>query len=448
MSDKVTIKEASKFLNVSEATVRNWIKTNILNLKEGLIYKDELIRVKKNIEDNKIDKLSKRANKFNLNSNFIPQEYLEKDQFYKSNISIIKKIIDLVKSIKNYEVEKIINFLLLKYLKISGLINIDKDCIVSDKKILLNEIKSWSIDLKDKTYSKFLEVELPFTTDPVGIIYQSIFKEGEKSKKGSYYTPINIIKEIRDLYIRKDSLICDPCCGTGQFLLVFSEYIENPCNIYGFDIDEIAIKITKINLMIRYKDFDFYPNIFYFNPLLKDYDESIKFDIIATNPPWGAFFSEQEVKILEKRFPLIKSKESFSYFLLTSLNLLKNNGILSFILPESILNVKIHSDIREILLKYFIKGIKSYGKIFKKVFSSIIRLDLQNKKNYSLNKDIFNINLIDRDYKIINKVFDFEHITLKENAIWGLGIVTGNNNKYLISEKKMDLSLFILVERY
>ena len=209
-----------------------------------------------------------------------------------------------------------------------------------------------------------------------------------------FYTPFHIIKEIKDLYVKKDSIICDPCCGTGQFLFVFSEKIKNPNNIYGFDIDKIAVKIARVNLIVKYKDFDFYPNIFCFNPLIENFNNYPKFDLIATNPPWGAFFTENEIKILENNFPLIKSKESFSYFLLTSLELLKNNGILSFILPEAILNVGIHSDIRDILIKYLILNIKYYGKIFKKVFSSVIRLDIQKTKNNNINNKIFNINLI------------------------------------------------------
>ena len=62
--------------------------------------------------------------------------------------------------------------------------------------------------------------------------------------------------------------------------------------------------------------------------------------------------------------------------------MLKDEGVLSFVLPESILNVKIHSDIRKYIFKnYFISRIEQKKKIFKNVFSTAAVIDIRYTKN-------------------------------------------------------------------
>ena len=96
--------------------------------------------------------------------------------------------------------------------------------------------------------------------------------------------------------------------------------------------------------------------------------------LITTNPPWGVHFSKKELIELKKLYPEINSLESYSYFLLRSLDLLSINGVGSFILPESILNVKIHQDIRQILLKRTqLQKIYVLNNVFKNVFTPVIR---------------------------------------------------------------------------
>ena len=78
--------------------------------------------------------------------------------------------------------------------------------------------------------------------------------EGQKSQKGAYYTPSTIVNEIVSEYVKKDSKVFDPCCGTGQFLLAFAEVVENPVDIYGIDLDEVAVRIARLNILIKFKN--------------------------------------------------------------------------------------------------------------------------------------------------------------------------------------------------
>jgi type I restriction-modification system DNA methylase subunit len=320
----------------------------------------------------------------------------------------------------------------------------------------------------------------------LGFLYQSLLLEGKKSLSGSYYTPETIVNEIIKDYTKKDSKVLDPCCGTGQFLLAFSEVVENPQNIYGVDIDEIAVRIARLNILIKYKDKNFAPNIVCKNTLFEigNYDlfslndENIRdFDVIATNPPWGFHFSKLDTDRLKTSFPEITSLESFSYFLKKSIDLLRNGGVISFILPESILNVKTHRDIRKIILKNtHIKKVSYLSRVFKNVFTPVIRLDLErsekeNRQIEILKEDetytakqskwkknidyIFDIHANGVDTDIIDKIYNIRHTILFGQADWALGIVTGNNKAYIADKqqegfeeifKGKDVKKFVLSE--
>ena len=93
--------------------------------------------------------------------------------------------------------------------------------------------------------------------------------------------------------------------------------------------------------------------------------------------PWGSHFSKDEELSLKKKYQAIKSNEAFAYFLEAGIGFLKEGGTLSFILPESILNIKIHRDIREkILKKTTIKKITHLNRPFDGVFTNVVRIDL------------------------------------------------------------------------
>lgn len=280
--------------------------------------------------------------------------------------------------------------------------------------------------------------------------------EGSKNQKGSYYTPTNLTKDITDK-IKEDVKILDPCCGTGSFLLSVAKKIKNPQNIYGYDLDENACFIAKINLIVEFKNIEFMPQIFHKDFLLED-NLRQDFDVIATNPPWGAVTSPEYKKL----YPLIASKESFSYFILKSEKFLHKNGIAYFVLPESILNVKVHKDIRQFILKnYQIVEIKNIGRAFSGVLSKVVVLTLSkqksnenisikiNEKEYKINpkyylKNTNNIfSIIDNfDVNLLKKIYSHPHQTLDNSSIWAIGIVTGNNKKYISANKNLGEKIY------
>ncbi len=470
----LNLENAAAFLGISTATVRNWVKCGRLRTIDkdanDFFCLNEVKSIKMKIASGDIGRLNKRANKTTANRAFVPNEYLAD----KKNLACWNEIIHFIKD-NPLDLSVILLLVSLNVLKKESLLfHISIDDLVERKPLFISndqlqtEMQSWlsgtPLERIKESHTFLLECPLPEQRDILGCLYQSLQVEGKKSQNGSYYTPSYIVDEIVRDHVKRDSKVLDPCCGTGQFLLAFSETIENPSNIYGVDIDPIAVRIARLNLLIKYKNHRFVPKITCKNALLdiggydlfNANDETIKeFDVIATNPPWGVHFPKDILKKLRTDYPEISSLESFSYFLKKGIALLKDGGIASFILPESILNVKTHRDIRDLILKNtHVEKIVYLNRVFKNVFTSVIRLDLKkgqaaggdteicrdecicriNPLRWKANPDfIFDIHVNNADSEIISRIYECPHTTLERNAEWALGIVTGDNEKYVIN---------------
>lgn len=58
------------------------------------------------------------------------------------------------------------------------------------------------------------------------------------------------------------------------------------------------------------------------------------FDIVIGNPPYGAKLTKYEKNFLRKQYPTVADYESANYFIMMSKSIMKQNGILSFIVPN------------------------------------------------------------------------------------------------------------------
>lgn len=291
--------------------------------------------------------------------------------------------------------------------------------------------------------------------DFLGLFYQCLRNEGEKNIKGAYYTPRNIIKKmLEDTVFRDNATVFDPCCGSGAFLLEVS--VTDPKLLFGIDIDPIAVMIAQVNLLLKFSDFSFPPQVFCLNYLSSPDLSSLisarqilnqKFDYIITNPPWGAISPLAAADFLE-----ITSKETFSCFMVKAFSQLNNNGELHFLLPEAILNVRTHKDIRHFILTHgCLTKILFLNDAFSGVITKIISVSLSNAlpqktfeiidinskvkipKSSVLNEESHAIRFLwARDIEILDNIYAMKKYSLNE-SLWGLGIVTGDNKNKLSS---------------
>lgn len=473
----VSVDYAAQMIGVSSATVRNWAKLGQIcpvSTRPLLFLQESVMNLKNQIGSASFEKLKTRANKLGSTNHFLPEEYAENQNL----ITHISNIVSYVKE-KRLEIGAVMLLASLRFLEASGEVNKTKNSspfkLESYTSWARNSVKSviaeWMSAFDNNTvyateYNHIYELIIPQEGDDyLGLLYQSIFSEGNKSEQGSYYTPSQLVEESLSHIVSPIKTFMDPCCGTGKYLLLAAKKFHlAPENIFGFDCDSIAVNITKINLLLAYKEKEFKPNIKCIDSLSElatgemfcETNELLgRIDAIATNPPWGAY---KNLKSKSAYYGKVKSGETFSMFLEKSIKLLRIGGRLSFILPESLLKVKVHSDIREVILNETkISTISMLGRRFTGVFSPVIRLDLikepaldswfvsveQNGKSEHIEQERFNKNDqftfdvavgSDEEY-ILKKIYSNNHVTLAKNAEWALGIVTGDNKKHLIDKK-------------
>ena len=278
--------------------------------------------------------------------------------------------------------------------------------------------------------------------DLLGSTYQYLNSKKENLERGSFYTDYKIAKDfVNDLDFSKNQLMLDPSCGSGSFL--FNSNASSN-QIFGVDNDPIAIMIAKFNYFIKFPNGN-YPNIFcddFFNWYLKN--KHLVFDYLIGNPPYGATLDLKNINSSH-----VISGESFSYFIEFGFTFLKDKGIMRYLLPESILNVKKHYDIRKFILNDTnLNKIKKYQTKFAGVMSDLYMLEITNDKNNSdltfidnqstkIPKTIFKslknsviTHFNQKDVTIIQRVTDIQEHNLS-NSIFALGVVTGNNKEKL-----------------
>jgi hypothetical protein len=201
---------------------------------------------------------------------------------------------------------------------------------------------------------------------------------------------------------------------------------------------------------VKYLDCDFEPNILCCDFLGGEPFGGMRFDFIITNPPWGARVT---CNLYEPAF-----NDSFSYFLHHGLKMLGRNGHLRFVLPEAVLNVKAHSDIRGYLAgdpSLTIEKIRMYGACFSKVYTKVIGLFIRRSvlrddaavhvvgvggEAHSLDYSAFTAEKFrtctEKDLSLIRSVYEVPHESLKDGSLWALGIVTGSNKSKLLDTQE------------
>ncbi len=283
--------------------------------------------------------------------------------------------------------------------------------------------------------------------DWIGFVYQSLTAEGQRILKGLYYTkPVIVNEMLSDIRILNGERFLDPCCGSGIFLLKLEHATME--QLYGIDNDPLAVMIAKANLMVKYGESAVYPQIYQMDFLLHAISAlgDLKFDYIVTNPPWGTEKGHLHAS------DVIQSKEKASLFFTESFKFLNKNGIQHFLLPSSLMKIKVHADLRRFVThETRMESLKCYRERFKGVFTDFISLKVSKKLVFgSQNYLVYGANnvvsrkefvpleddfcaipmLADRDEAIISKVERLRHDDLSHSQ-WALGIITGNNAKVL-----------------
>lgn len=487
--DLLTIEEAANILQVSSATIRNWIKLEKIQYvsyqgsKRKLLDKEYVQNLKKELMQKEGTKLKSRRNKTQISGNLFYDSYIDGCQEQQNTI---KELLNIINQKKIMLYPQQLNYLLANYAIALFISKENINCDTSSylKSFLLGNLKLGKfelyildliddnnsalqfIQLYEDLFNKYLEYDP--SQDILGLLYISCKNLNDRKENGMYYTPNTIAQELLcNISFKKNKKILDPCCGTGNFLLQLPKNIILE-DIYANDIDETSVKITRINMFFKY-NCTIPMDIMKKHIQIKDFiidNFNQKYDYIIGNPPWGGDLSKYNIDYLKTLYSSVQSKEICNLFIEKSLEIIKNNGIISFILPESILNVKIHKKIRQIIMNNGkIQFLEYLGDIFKGVNCPSIIFQIQKDKNdfstidmkvknktnsyiiennRKISPDYFNFQLNNEEYKIIEKVYSYNNQFLKNQSQFSLGIVTGDNKKYVKSSKIDDSYEIIL----
>ena len=220
-------------------------------------------------------------------------------------------------------------------------------------------------------------------TDVVGDAFEIFAESPLKGEKGEFFTPRGVIKlGVKLTDPKPEESICDPACGSGGFLIYSMKHVWNLMenspkwkgspklnehkqrvagrSIFGIDKESDLVKIAKAYMAISG---DGRSNIVYENTLhdLKEFSPYAKekfiennkfrqFDVILTNPPFGA--KTKVVKSDSKNFQLgyqwkeqegqfnktnkVCEREPHILFIERCFDMLKDNGRLAIVLPETV----------------------------------------------------------------------------------------------------------------
>lgn len=405
--------ETTSHFKISSATLDNWIRTSIPNAFNNGLY--DIHVISKFVNEHQ--KLSKRANKKSNSKKKVPSTLLS----YLTSIDWIDSYVAYVENKSSEDIGQ----------------------------ELIEVLQS---RLNGDSSTSLLETILPYKdTYAFGVAYQIALSAGDQSQAGAYYTPRWLVQKIVKELASEDKSLLEPSCGVGFYLIEYIRYYKTTFGkypkglIFGNDLDLIASKITELSILLDTNN-EFGEFIITASDGLKlDYVSC--FDIVMTNPPYD----------IKNRYDGMKSTEVFGHFIHKCLTqYLKKDGLLDFILPEAILTVGKHQEIRQFILdSYNLKSVEILGKVFDGVFSDIVRIQIQNRfdndNEIMMTEESGSVLVVSQetmrengslivgmyadDLKFVQECYADPHVLLKD-AIFAMGIVTGNNAEMVSSEKK------------
>lgn len=253
---------------------------------------------------------------------------------------------------------------------------------------------------------------LDASVDVKGMAYETIVSNTLKQEAGQFFTPRNIIKAMVEMMNpTENDRVLDPACGSGGFLVMVLDHVRKQIaaelhpdldgpllaekfnsmevnervkeyaerSIFGFDFDPDLKKAARMNMVMAG---DGHANIFHVNSLaypnwehpaeiekiqhaigmslseMKDIenrygnDAREKFDIIFTNPPFGAKV-KVEPEIASQYFLSKYSDAPEVLFIEACYNFLKPGGKVAIVLPDGILGNPNTLPVREWILDKF-----------------------------------------------------------------------------------------------
>jgi len=266
-----------------------------------------------------------------------------------------------------------------------------QDVFEEDEKLLLDAKSIAYVVSQIQNYSL-----LKTDKDAVGDAFEVFIGPALRGEKGQFFTPRNVVRLcVKMLDLKPNEKVIDPACGSGGFLIVALEHVWKKIeekykhlpegkigslktevaskNFYGIDKEFDLAKVSKAYMAIVG---DGRGGIFCadslvgpeeWTPIQREKIKLVSFDVLLTNPPFGAkipITSKELLQEYELGFKWKKDKKTRNWirtnavqdkqapqilFIEKCLQLLKPGGRMAIVLPDGILGNVNDGYIREFI---------------------------------------------------------------------------------------------------
>ena len=199
-------------------------------------------------------------------------------------------------------------------------------------------------------------------------VYESSLENSYKKDNGVFYTDLPLAeKMLMELKLPKDTVIMDPCCGSGVFLYAAKKH--GFVNLFGADQDKNAIKFCLNNINnVSFAACDSIGRTA--STLLSEFELADQPDVVIGNPPYVPLLGDIELNCdyLFRRRVSDFGNNLFVAALIRAFEIVKTDGIVSYIIPKNFLHVAGYSLLRRTILEEkTIISIIDIGAYFKNV---------------------------------------------------------------------------------
>ncbi len=290
-----------------------------------------------------------------------------------------------------------------------------------------------------------------------------------KKHTGSYYTPEYLARFITDRVFNSigneiEVSVLEPSVGDGAFISELANKTDISIKLYATDINEQELQIAKKKWNRKSASF-IHKDFLNFSP-------KQKFSLVIGNPPYVKknLMSLEQIDICNEihqtEFSSTNTiKNIWTSFVIKASKLLKNDGILAYVLPSELLQVKFAEEIREFLKRNFerieiftfndlmfdCKGqdtvvLIAYKKHDQKgeFFTNIDSSESLLNNNFALQKNNL---LVDSNVKWTHHFLSTDELefietlrsklsTINDFCVTKPGIVTAANDYFIISDQK------------
>ena len=219
--------------------------------------------------------------------------------------------------------------------------------------------------------------------DVKGVAFERFLGSYFKGDMGQYFTPREVVEFIVKMAApHHEEYVLDPACGSGGFLLHAMDHILKQASefftegtpehythwhdfaekrLFGIEVNDSIARVAKMNMIIHD---DGHSNVIGNDALInfdilynqhRDFKKEA-FDLILTNPPFGAVVKKEESPYLDD-YNLSKGKASQKteiLFLERCFDFLKwRTGKLAIIIPDGILNNSSLQYVRDYIERHF-----------------------------------------------------------------------------------------------